>query len=326
MRRVNWVFAAILLAATALLLGTVYVVHSVQMHRIAPALLEVARCAEDGGDLLKAEETLALYLHLRREDGRAWAWYARVADRRDVYRRERDRVYLIHAEALRYDPDDVTLGRRCAELAVELGRYGDAAAHLEHLLRRSGAEALDRRTSAELRERLARCHRELNHPLEAARSYREAIADDPARVSAYAGLARLLRSDLRQAEGADEEIQEMVERNPKSARAAIERWRYARDFAAPGDPADIARALELAPEDVEVRLAAALAAEQGPDPAAARVHWEKGWGLDPGNMALALGLARLEAPRGTSIEPRSSCERPSGSGPPPSWPSSWPRS
>lgn len=298
MRRVNWGFAAILLAATALLLGSVYFVHGVQMRRMAPALLELARRAEADGDLRKAKETLDRYLLLRRDDKAAWAWYARIADRRDVYRRDRDRVFLIHAEALRFAPEDAALERRCAELAIELGRYGDAATHLENLLRRLGDNPPDLQASAELRERLADCQRELNRSERAEESYREAIADDPSRTSAYAGLARLLRSDRRRPEEGDEEIQRMVERNPKSAGAYLERWRYMREFAARGDPGDLARALELAPDDAEVRLAAAIAAEQGTDQAAARVHWERGWRVAPGHVALAVGLARLEAREG----------------------------
>ena len=90
----------------------------------------------------------------------------------------------------------------------------------------------------------------------------------------------------------------MVERNPESSLAYIERWRYAQEFATPGDPDDVRRALELAPDDPEVRLAAAIASEQGQDPAAARAHWEKGWALDPGNASLAVGLARLEVREG----------------------------
>ena len=107
-----------------------------------------------------------------------------------------------------------------------------------------------------------------------------------------------MRADLRRDEEADAAIRAMVERNPESALAYIDRWRYAQEFAPPGDPGDIRRALELGPDDPEVRLAAAIASEQGQDPAAARVQWEKGWALDPGNASLAVGLARLEVREG----------------------------
>ncbi len=57
---------------------------------------------------------------------------------------------------------------------------------------------------------------------------------------------------------------------------------------------DIQEALKLAPEDPEVLLAAAVASEQKPDAAAARLYFEKGFKKDPKNVALALGVARLE--------------------------------
>ena len=53
----------------------------------------------------------------------------------------RDRVYLIHTEALRHNPGDIALERRCAELALDLGRYGDAQSYLIGLLDRVGKES-----------------------------------------------------------------------------------------------------------------------------------------------------------------------------------------
>ena len=50
----------------------------------------------------------------------------------------------------------------------------------------------------------------------------------------------------------------------------------------------------MAPDDPEVLIAAALESERKPDPAAARHYLEKGGKLHPANIALALGLARLE--------------------------------
>ncbi|MGO9923929.1 MAG: tetratricopeptide repeat protein, partial [Isosphaeraceae bacterium] len=57
---------------------------------------------------------------------------------------------------------------------------------------------------------------------------------------------------------------------------------------------DIQEALKLAPDDPEVLLNAAVASEQIPDAARARAYFEKGVKKDPKNVALALGLARLE--------------------------------
>ena len=215
MRRINLVFLAFLLSAVSLLAGALHVAHGIQMRRSAPALLERASRAEADRDLAKAEESLALYLSLRREDGPAWRWYARIVDRRDTDQRRRDRVYLIHMEALRHNSGDMELGRRCAELALDLGRYGDARSYLTELIDRLGTDSGGRVTS-DLEELLGRCYRGQARFDEAERSFREAIEHDPARISCYMSLARLLRVDLRRGEAADAEIRSMVGKNPES--------------------------------------------------------------------------------------------------------------
>ena len=139
-----------------------------------------------------------------------------------------------------------------------------------------------------------------------------ALKHDPARVSCYDRLARLLRAGWRGCghnEAADVTIKEMVAKNPEAGLAYIYRWRYAHEFAPPADAADIRTGLKLAPDDPEVLLSAAIASEQKKDAAAARAHFEKGSKLHPKNAALALGLARLEIP---GAPPRSGRGRPAG--------------
>ena len=111
-----------------------HLVHGIQVRRNASALLDRASRAEAGDDLEKAEQSLGQYLTLRREDGAAWKRYAQLLDRRDADRQRRERVFLVHEEALRYNPGDSQLERRCADLALELRRYTDAQRHLTNLL------------------------------------------------------------------------------------------------------------------------------------------------------------------------------------------------
>jgi len=103
--------------------GGIHLLHRVQMGRNASSLLDRARSAEAGGNLLRAEESLSLYLGLKREDSSAWTWYARLTDERTKEKRGRERVFLVNEEALRKNPDDRKLERRCAELAIELERH-----------------------------------------------------------------------------------------------------------------------------------------------------------------------------------------------------------
>src|SRR5271157_1998800 len=83
-----------------------YLLHRVQMGRNASSLLDRARTAEAGGNLLRAEESLGQYLSLKREDSSAWTWYARLTDEMTKNPRGRERVFLVNEEALRKNPDD----------------------------------------------------------------------------------------------------------------------------------------------------------------------------------------------------------------------------
>ena len=152
MRRLNLVFLAVLLAAVALLGGGMHLVHGFQVRRNASALLDRARRAEAGNDLEKAEQSLRQYLNLRREDGPAWKWYAQVVDQQDSDRRRRERVFLVYEQALRYNPGDAKLERRCADLALELRRYSDAQRHLTNLLEKRPKDSQGQPAAAELAE------------------------------------------------------------------------------------------------------------------------------------------------------------------------------
>ena len=225
-------------------------------------------------------------------------------DRRDATRRRLERVFLVHEGALRYNAGDVKLERRCVDLALELGRYSDALRHLSRLLEAGGPTDAER---AELEDLAGQCEAGMARYEEAERRFLRALGHDPRRVACYERLARLRRVELRRIEAADGTIREMVVKNPKSGLAYIGRWRYARDFSPPADAKDIEKGLELAPDDPEVLLAAALAADQRGDMASVRTCLDKGFKLAPRNAAFALSLSRVERVKGTRIGPRPSC-------------------
>jgi tetratricopeptide (TPR) repeat protein len=295
MRRLNLVFVAILLAAVALFGAGMHLVHGVQVWRNASALLDRARRAEADKDLEKAGQLLSQYLNLRREDGSAWEWYARLTELLDPDRRRLERVFLVHEEALRYNRGDRKLERRCADLALELRRYKDAQRHLTNLLE-EGQPAFAER--AELEDLLGQCDQGLARYEDAEKWYLQAIAHDPWRVSCYDRLARLRRDELRRNAAADCTIEEMIAKNPKAGIAYTYRWRYVQSFAPPADANDIQKALELAPGNLEVLFTAAVASEAKRDAAAARGYYEQGFTLDPKNAPFALNLARLETREG----------------------------
>ena len=120
-RKLNLVFLAVLIAVATVLGVGMHLAHSVQIRRNASALLDRARRAEAGNDLEEAEQSLSQYLKIRRGDGPAWVWYAQVVDQHDPDRRQRERVLLVHEQALRNNPGNQKLGRRCARARHGVG-------------------------------------------------------------------------------------------------------------------------------------------------------------------------------------------------------------
>ncbi len=139
-RTLNLVFLGIVLAIIGITAGSGYLVHEAQVRRHAASLLDRTRQAETKQDLKKAQQWLGQYLKLRPEDGPSWKWYAHLADERDAYRQRPGQVYLAYEQALRYNPADLELERRCADLAVEMNRFADAERHLKNLLEHASDE------------------------------------------------------------------------------------------------------------------------------------------------------------------------------------------
>ena len=224
-------------------------------------------------------------------------------------RRRRDQVYLVYEEALRDDPDDPALERRCVDLALELRpeRTADAKRHLKVLLTQA-AEKLEKGAEvssaaiglAELKELEGKCLLLESDFEAAANAYSDAISYDPTRLFCYVQRARLDRNELhKDPKDADDEIEWMVANNPESGSAHLYRFRYLSEFRPPAPDSDLKKALKLSPDNPEVLLTAALVAEKKKDPAAARAYLEKGLKLHPQNADFPRALARLETGRKT---------------------------
>jgi predicted Zn-dependent protease len=291
MRQLNLVFLAGLVLVLAVLGGSGYFLHAYQVQRNASVLLDRARRAEEDKDLGRAAESLSRYLSIKRQDGPTWAWYARVVDQQAPEGPGRAQVYLIHEQALGFNPGDPQLERKCAELALELQRFSDARRHLRALL---PEDSPGKPADAILEDLLGQCARGEAKFAEAEDWFRKAIAHGPGQADTYDRLARMLRTELRKPDEADQLIESMVKANPKSARAYLNRWRYRTEFQPPADPRDVQQALQLGPDDPDVLLAAAVVSEQKRDLAAAREHLRKGLKLAPKSTAFPILLAQLE--------------------------------
>lgn len=294
-RRLNFALLFGLLALLGILAGGAYGLRAYQKQRRAPILLKEAAAAEAEGKNGRAVELLRLYMSIRPNDAEPWGDYARLlADGADP-NLGRDQVYAICVKALELNEDDVDLERRCADMALELGRFDDARERLKHLIENRGDDLPGR---AELEEQMARVEAADGAFNDAEVWLLMAAKDDPHRVSAHAGLADLLRRNLDDPKAADRRIEEMVKENPDSADALIARWRHHRSFDLEPDPADVTRALELAPEDLDALAVSSLLAEEEGRLDEARAHVAKGLELFPKERVFYLLGARFEAGAG----------------------------
>lgn len=300
MRKLNLVFlAGLIVVALVLGVGT-YFVHDHQVERNASALVNRAKKLEAEGELSKAAETLKHYLSLSPDDGKTWRWYAQVMD--DLYAeappRRREQVLLVHEEALRRNPDDQKLERRCAELAMApelIGEHiGEAKRHLEALDRKlpDGSQGPEK---AEIKELRGICLEKESNFSEAEQFFKEAVDSDSTRVSSHRRLAVLWRTELKKdPKEADDQIDRMVLKNPKSGTAYLCRFQFDSQFRPPARESDLQKALEVAPDDPDVLRVAAADCVEKKKLADARAHLEKAARLAPKRPEIAVQLAGLE--------------------------------
>jgi tetratricopeptide (TPR) repeat protein len=303
MRKINFVFLAGMLVVLVLFSGATWGFHEFQIGRNAKVLLEQSRKAEAGGSLSEVEKALSLYLNLKTTDSEAWKSYVLVIDRLQAGNPPPESLYLRYEDALRYNPGDAELERRCIELALETDRANQARNHIDALLTAIKKDVEEKKKSPEdARQEQARLEEQggqANYKgakyQQAADDFASAIEHDPTLISIYPQLARALRTELTKDDRkADEVIDRMIKYNPKVGTAYLSRFLYKDLFHPPADPEDIKMALQLAPENPEILFAAARVAARAKDVAATRVYLEKGLILDPKNLDIAVNLAELE--------------------------------
>src|SRR3954470_21864202 len=119
MRKINVLFLACFLSASALGTCAFALLHGSQVRRHCSAMLDQARAADTAGDLPRASRLIGRFLSVNPEDGPARAWHARIMDRLTPPGGNRSGLLEAHEQALLYNKDDRALERRCAEIALE---------------------------------------------------------------------------------------------------------------------------------------------------------------------------------------------------------------
>ena len=233
--------------------------HRLQVRRTAGILLSRAEEKGREGKVSEEVDLLNRYLAYRPEDTDALEKFG-LALAQDASPAGRVQALESLERVLTRDAGRSSARIKAADLAMKLGQFDAAKVHYGYL------ESATPGGSYDAEEALGRCEEQLKDYPKAQVWLTKAIDHDPSKVEAQARLARLLRISLKDPEKADRLMDAretkggVVSKNPKSARAYLERASYRREFAIPGAGDDLKQALVLAPEDAEVLLEVAGAA------------------------------------------------------------------
>ena len=256
--KINLKFLVILLS-TLVALGVGWqFLHAFQMRRTSSTLLTQASKAEEAKEprLDHAALFLERYLILKPDDTEVRVRYANLLEK--LAEVSKDRRLSRQAESvfkniLNRAPELHDIRRRLAMMQARSERFDPAFDHFKIL-----HDAFP--TDGQIDYWLGRCYESKNDNDKAIERYESALQSDPSQIDAYSHLAKLLRAS--DPELANRKINELVEQNKSNAKAYLERAAYLKEQDKFSECAkDVAKALTLAPADVDVLLAAGEAAQ-----------------------------------------------------------------
>jgi tetratricopeptide (TPR) repeat protein len=244
MRRINFRFAALLLAIGGVLAAVGYPLHAFQVTRNARMFLREAEHAQKESKDGEAVRYFLRYLELVPDDvdglSKVGLLLAKMADSNPA---AAESAYEFLEKALRLTPgqeDPKQLRRHLVSVAVKLGRYSDAEEHLvKHLLVSSPEDPELLLLSSQVQEGLGRY-------AQAAATLESVLRIAPSRLEVYARLAALLRRRLERPRDADAIIEKLLAENADACRAHVSAGEYFRETARGEERSRIQRAREQA--------------------------------------------------------------------------------
>lgn len=290
MRRPNLRFLFLFIGTLLVAIVAVHFVHGYQARRTAGILLEKARELRKASDLWPAVGYYGRYLQLNPGDTDALGEYGQTLA---LVQPESADTLMVLEQILRRDAQHREIRTLLVDVAMRLGRFGDAASHLEVLIR---AKPSDDKLYA-LR---GDCERALRDFAAAQQDYRKAIELAPAHLNAYLSLAMMLRENLEQPAEADQVITLLSERNQSSAEAHLISARYWQFYGYSDRAlANAQAALQIDVDSAEAALLAATASITRQDVPQARSFVERAKKLDPANDKVHLVAAQIELAAGS---------------------------
>ena len=273
LRRTNVRFLGIFIVLSLVVLVAVALLHRYQLTQFGGQWRQEVQAALQRGEVDKAIQACTRYLSLYPNDTETLEQLGILLDEKAATGPGLLRAYMTFETVLRQDAGRDKVRLRLVDVAIKLGRYSDALAHIA-ILKRASA------TDADLIFKEGVCNEKSGKIREAARLYSESIAYEEAKIEYFTRLARLVLQpnadlDLK-------EIDPLKRDNADGSQVAAEIMKNAVDKCRPRHLALLARAsflqsqgkiddaekdikesLELAEDDTDVLLAAAqLALEQ----------------------------------------------------------------
>ena len=288
---INKRFLLKVLLVTLLVGGSVFALHAVQAGRIPGALRRQADLAAEAGKRDAAISYLRQYLEFRPADADVQEQLAGLLKERIGKGPPNELLYL-YEKILRADPARHAVRREALAAALRLRRYADAAAHADELVKQFPAEP-------ELWRSLAQAHAGQGKLEEAARGYEKAIELAPTDSLAYQQLAEFQWKELKQVPAARATLDRLVAAAPHDPQPYLLRARFdGRVRPTGGDPADLHKALQLDPENLDALIQLAEHLQRNRDALGAHDCLSAARRLHPGDTHAVRALAWLELNRG----------------------------
>jgi tetratricopeptide (TPR) repeat protein len=304
MKHLNLRLLVWLITVPAVLGIGIHFLHAYQIERNAGSLRARAEEAQKAG---KTEEAISQYLQYlkHRDDANAYGEVAKLvadaAEKTDATQKDVYRAIQVLEAAVRRHTELTDIRRRLADLYLKYGRFRDAMDHLDRM--RTDGKVLD----VELEVKYAQCLLAIRHDEKARKILSTLIGFDPIRqeflkepargthsIDAYLLLAEVFRKNSEDSTEAVIVINQMVAANPDTGQAYLERGRFLqRQKKLAEADKDLAKALELAPNDAATIIAAAeVATLQNDYPRAEKLLLD-GMQKFPADERIYRGLASL---------------------------------
>ena len=313
MKKINVKLVAGLAIGLVVFMALTVFLHEFQSNRRADGLLVRANELKAQGEYDDAVSMLRNYLRRRPEEKTEYTNLAltmkQLVEQFDADDKPlnpnlvRETLQMMEA-ALRENPTDQELRDATIEFDMRFGRFGDAIVHLEYL-----DETEERRGDPDLRVKLAQCYfrsgkeedatAELKQLIgydDATRSFRVDQAMAPNEITAYVLLASIFERS-RRTEQATAVMNQLIRVNNDNHKAYLARAGFLAGTRADEDSAlrDIDRAVEIAPDDEIVLMAAGDFAMNAGNYDRAKVMYDRLRKVNPDNLRVYIGLSRWSA-------------------------------